>query len=188
MHDIEPYYRWQKFYNSTEDPDSPFYEKEHSEFEFTDAVYNHLIHPQWDYFGSETLYLKIIFINYENGFAIIEFIGEWNDALHNDIMHLKRNIIDYLTGLQINKFLLLGEHVYNFHYSDDAYYEEWFEDIEDGWIVALNFHEHVVAEWKKIGIDFYINFGGLDDFSNWRTLSPHNFCDQVDQFIQRRLQ
>jgi len=43
-------------------------------------------------------------------------------------MHLKRNVIDVLVGERINKFILIGENVLNFHGSDDSYYEEWFED------------------------------------------------------------
>jgi hypothetical protein len=58
-------------------------------------VYDHVIHPQWDNFGS-TLYLKLLFADYDEGYVIIELIGEWNDLLHNDIMFLKRNIIEPL--------------------------------------------------------------------------------------------
>jgi hypothetical protein len=31
--------------------------------------------------GSETLYLKILYADYEAGYVVIEFIGEWNDAI-----------------------------------------------------------------------------------------------------------
>ncbi len=27
--------------------------------------------------------MKVLFADYEHGYSIIEFIGEWNDALHN---------------------------------------------------------------------------------------------------------
>ena len=47
---------------------------------------------QWDDFGSSTLYIKILFADYDGGFAIIELIGEWNDAINNDIMLLKRDM------------------------------------------------------------------------------------------------
>ena len=57
MHDIEPYYSWRHLYIASEDHDSPFYRREYSEFEFTHAIYNYLIHPQWDEIGSSTLYL-----------------------------------------------------------------------------------------------------------------------------------
>ena len=89
MHDIEPHYQWLHLYNSVEDEQSPFFEQEHSEFEFTQTIYNYLIHPQWDGFGSPTLYLKVLFIDYEAGVGIIELIGEWNDLIHNDVMVMK---------------------------------------------------------------------------------------------------
>ena len=38
--------------------------------------------------------LKVIYADYELGYAIIEMIGEWNDAIENDIMTLKRDVID----------------------------------------------------------------------------------------------
>src|SRR5690606_19805 len=126
-----------------EDVRSPFFETEYSEFDFDKQVYNFLLHPQWDSFGSNTLYIKILFVDYEKGYSIIEMIGEWNDAIDNDIMHLKREIIDIMVSEGINKFILLGDNVLNFHASDDCYYEEWFEEIEDGWIAAVNFNAHV---------------------------------------------
>ena len=66
MHDIEPFWNWRHKYTSEEDERSPFFGEEHSEIYFTQAIYNHLIHPQWDNFGSSTLYLKIIFAEYED--------------------------------------------------------------------------------------------------------------------------
>lgn len=188
MHDLEPYYGWDRYYNSVDDEHSPFYGKEHSLFEFTDNIYGYCIHPQWDNIGSETLYLKILYVDYEQGFAIIEMLGEWNDTLHNDIMHLKRNIIDHFLGRGINKFILFGESVFNFHGSDDSYYEEWFEDVEEGWVAALNFHDFVMAEWKKFHIDYFFNFGGNLELPEWRTLTPQQVYFKVNQGIMKRLE
>jgi len=119
MQDIEPFYNWRELYIASEDDRSPFYEREYSEFVYTNTIYNFYIHPQWDDFGSNTLYIKILFADYEQHFAVIEFIGEWNDCLHNDIMLLKREIIDVMIGTGINKFILIGENVLNFHASDE---------------------------------------------------------------------
>ncbi|MCB0738126.1 MAG: hypothetical protein KDC92_11485, partial [Bacteroidetes bacterium] len=80
MHDLEPFYHWRDIYTAENDPDSPFYQREHSEIYYTHAIYNHVIHPQWDEFGSSTLYTKQLFADYDNGFAIFEMMGEWNDA------------------------------------------------------------------------------------------------------------
>jgi len=143
MHDIEPYYHWRHLYIADEDPLSPFFGQTYSEFEFSQAVYNYYIHPQWDEFGSKTLYLKIIYADYEMGFAIIEMIGEWNDAIENDIMTLKREVLEKLMDEGIYKFILIAENVFNFHNGDRDYYEELYEELSDenGWAVMVNMHQ-----------------------------------------------
>lgn len=186
MHTIEPYWNWRNLYTAEEDERSPFYGREYSEVYYTDAIYDHYIHPQWDNIGSSTLFLKILYADYEDGFAVIELIGEWNDTLHNDIMILKRDIIDYLIGEGINKFILIGENVLNFHSSDDCYYEEWFDDIEDGWIALVNFREHVLDDFKSNSIDNYFIFGGqLNDFP-WGTFRPLQLFQKVEQLVNKR--
>ncbi|MFP5471761.1 MAG: hypothetical protein ACLGGV_09205, partial [Bacteroidia bacterium] len=160
MQDLEPYYHWRNLYTAEEDPRSPFFEKEYSEFFYTDKIYNHYIHPQWDSIGSSTLFLKLLYTDYEDGFAIIELIGEWNDLLYNDIMFLKRDFIDFLTHEGISKFILIGENILNFHSSDECYYEEWYEDVEDGWIALLNFRTHVLEDLRRSNIDSYFVLGG----------------------------
>lgn len=187
MHEIEPYFGWLGHYNSVEDENSPFHGKEHSEFEFTENIYGYCIHPQWDFMGSESLYIKVLYANYELGTTIIELIGEWNDAIHNDIMHLKRNVVDDMVINGINKFILIGENVYLFHHSDDSYYEEWFDDVEDGWIVALGFQDQVISDWKQFNLDYYINLGGELDLLNWRTLKPWLVFQKIDTYIHKRL-
>lgn len=187
MHLLEPFYSWRKYYIASDDDRSPFYGRVYSEFEFTNAIYNYLIHPQWDEFGSETLYLKILFIDYEKGFTIIEFLGEWNDTLYNDIMYLKREIIDPLVTNGIDKFILIGENILNFHSSDDSYYEEWFDDIEEGWIVGINFQNHVKNEFINENIDYYIAFSDEYDNLNWRSYSPQKLFDLIHLKMKKRL-
>jgi hypothetical protein len=187
MQDLEPHFRWRDLYRSEDDSRSPFYEREYSEFEYTNQIYNYLLHPQWDEFGSPTLYIKILYADYHDGYAIIEMIGEWNDAVTNDIMYLKRDVIEVLLENGINKFILVGENVLNYHASDDSYYEEWFQEVEDGWIVALNFQEHVLQEFRNANLDYYINFGGDLDSMIWRKYSPMQVFSQIQQTIQRRL-
>ena len=187
MQDIEPYYSWRDLYTSEEDELSPFYGREHSEFEYSNTIYNYFIHPQWDDFGSNTLYLKVLFVDYNLRFAIIELIGEWNDAINNDVMTLKRDLVDDLIVRGINKFILIGENVLNFHASDDCYYQEWFEDVEDGWVAAINFRDHVLEEFSRNNIDYYLVFGGeLNNFP-WRTYNPVQFFNHVEKVINRRL-
>lgn len=187
MHQIEPYWNWRNLYTAEHDEASPFYGREYSEFYFSDHVYNHYIHPQWDSIDSETLFIKILYTDYEEKFTIIECLGEWNDALHNDIMHLKRNVIDVLIDEGINQFILIGENVLTFHSSDDSYYEEWFEDIEEGWIALINFRDHVLQDFSDIGIDQYFVQGGSLNEIAWRTFRPLAFYQKVEQYVQRRI-
>jgi hypothetical protein len=187
MHNIEPHYRWLQIYDPSLDPLSPFDGKEYNYDLYTDTIYGYYIDPAWDFMGSETLYMKILFTDYNSGFAIIEFIGEWNDAIENDIMQLKRNIIDIMLKNGITKYILIGENVFNFHGSDDCYYEEWFEEVEDGWMVAVNFREFIYQEWEKYNLDSYINFGGNLDVDNWRTLSPNQLYEKIKAMISRRI-
>jgi hypothetical protein len=187
MHEIEPFYNWEKYYKAEVDLRSPFFGRQYAE-QYESTIYGYYIHPQWDYIGSETLYVKLLFVDYSRRFAVIELFGEWNDTLHNDIMHLKRVVLDKLVRYGINQFILIGENILNFHGSDDCYYEEWFEDVEeDGWIAAINFRDFVQEEWKKYRIDYYVNFGGGLEVFNWRTLKPALFYEQVRSYIMRRL-
>lgn len=187
MHCIEPYYHWRNLYIASEDDASPFYNRDYSEFEFGNHVYNFYIHPQWDHFGSSTLYIKILYVDYDEGYCIIEMIGEWNDAIENDIMTLKRDVIDEIIACGINKFILIGENVLNFHGSDDCYYEEWIDDIEDGWVALVNFHEHVEREMQNVEIDQYFIMGGKMDELDWRTYLPNQLFDKVNSIVENRL-
>lgn len=187
MHSIEPHFAWRGFYTAENDPNSPFFGKNYSEFTFTNSVYNHYIHPQWDYIGSPTLFMKLLYVNYNLGFCIIELIGEWNDCLNNDIMFFKRNIIDELIYNKINKFIIIGENILNFHYSDDCYYEEWFDDVEDGWISFVNFRPHITDEFTQANIDYYINWGAEFDEIKWRTLKPITLFDLINNKVMKRL-
>lgn len=188
MHQIEPHYLWRDYYISSEDSQSPFFGREYSEFVFSNTIYNFVLHPQWDEFGSKTLYLKILYTDYDERYCIIELIGEWNDALYNDIMLFKREVIDILIENGIKYFILIGENVLNFHYSDDCYYEEWFDEIEEGWIAGVNFHEHVEQEFKYIHLDYYIAFGGQLGEQEWRQMTPENFFKGIRKIMNRRLE
>ena len=187
MHAIEPFYLWRDFYIASEDVASPFYGRDYSEFTFTDQIYNFYIHPQWDSIGSPTMFIKILYVDYDESFAVIEMIGEWNDAIENDIMTLKRDIIEPIMERGINKFILIGENILNFHYSDDCYYEEWFDEVEDGWIALVNFHEHVIKEFEKIHLDSYFVMGGELEEEDWRTMQPFDFYTKISQYVQKRL-
>ncbi|RYY67849.1 MAG: hypothetical protein EOO13_13910 [Chitinophagaceae bacterium] len=186
MQNIEPYYNWRHLYAAEEDSRSPFYGRSYSEFEYSQTLYNFYIHPQWDDFGSRTLYMKIIYVDYDMHFCIIELLGEWNDAIENDIMTLRRDITDHLYAFGISKFIIIGENVLNFHSSDDSYYEEWREQLEDdhGWVVILNFPSQSKHDFIKARLTNYIE---LLDLEQWRTLKPEIIFQAVEYEMSRRL-
>ncbi len=186
MHNIEPFYNWRHIYVADEDPNSPFFGRKYSEFEFTQTVYNYYIHPQWDDFGSRTLYLKILYVDYELNFCIIELLGEWNDAIENDIMELKREVMDILYKQKIYKYILIAENVLNFHSSDKEYYQEWYEEVseENGWIVALNMPAATQQDFKKKKLNYYIE---LMEIIEWRIYKPYHLFKKIDDELMRRL-
>ena len=189
MQELEPFYNWRHLYQAENDERSPFFGIEYSELYYTNTIYNFYIHPQWDEFGSNTLFLKVLYCDYDNQVAIIEFIGEWNDAINNDIMSLKREVIDEMTAEGIIKFILIGENVLNFHASDDSYYEEWWQDVddEDGWIAMINFRQHILEEASTENIDSYINLGGDLNDMEWRKFSPNLLFQEIDEQLKGRL-
>lgn len=186
MHDIEPHFGWRDKYRAEDDAYSPFYGRTYSEFGYTNRVYNYLLHPQWDEFGAETLYLKQLFTDYDEGYVIIEMIGEWNDAVHNDVMHLKREFLDQLIGNGIKYFIIVMEGVLNFHGSDTDYYEEWREEISDagGWVALLNCHDHVMDELEQTRLDDYLNFGKQFNHLTWRPQKPARIYEAVEGLLQ----
>ncbi len=186
MHDIEPYFNWRHLYVSEEDERSPFYGRVYSEFEFTLAIYNYLIHPQWDDFGSRTLYLKVILTDYEEKYVIIELIGEWNDAIENDIMNLKREVADRFMLQGIFKFILITENVLNFHSGDKDYYEEWHEEVQEneGWVVCINMPEQTQYDFRRARLDRYMD---LLDQSDWRIYKPFHLFRLVEAYEKNRL-
>ncbi len=178
MHTIEPFYNWQHIYVSENDEKSPFYGVEHSEFEYSHTIYNFYIHPQWDEFGSRTLYLKILIADYEEAYAIIELIGEWNDAVEADMMVLKRTVLEKLMDEGIFHFIFITENVLNFHSSDAEYYEELYEELKEGngWAVCLNMPESTQYDYIKAHLDTYIP---LLELYEWRTFKPFHLYKKI---------
>lgn len=188
MHLIEPYFQWRNLYISSEDERSPFYGRVNSEFEFENHIYNFVIHPQWDSIGSPTLFLKLLYADYTDQYAVIELIGEWNDAIENDIMRLKRDFLDDLISEGITQFILVAENVLIFHASDDCYYEECADDLEDGWIALINPSASVEAEMTDIGIDQYFFLGGKLNEIEWRNDNPDTIFEKIKAIVNNRLQ
>lgn len=187
MHEIEPHYRWREEYSSNRDKRSPFYGAVYDQFSYTNKIYNYYIHPQWDNIGSETMYVKVTYVEYDQGYAIIELIGEWNDCLHNDIMMLKRNVVDLMLKEDIHKYVILCDNIMNFHASDDAYYEEWYEDVSDegGWIAFVNVRDHVLEEMSQVRLHFYVNLGESLNDMFWQKKTPEHIVIEVEKIISQ---
>ena len=186
MQDIEPYYNWRHIYISEEDRYSPFFGRQYSEFEFSQTVYNYYIHPQWDEFGSRTLYLKVLIADYEEQYAIIELMGEWNDAIENDIMTLKREVLEKFMDRNIYKFILIAENVLNYHSDTRDYYEELYEEVTDekGWVVCLNMPEQTQHDFKKAHLNRFVELMEID---NWRTYKPFHLFRKINNELTARL-
>jgi hypothetical protein len=186
MHNIEPFYNWRHIYTSEEDERSPFFGRAYSEFEYSHTIYNYYIHPQWDDVGSRTLYLKVLIADYEEKYAVIELMGEWNDAIENDIMELKREVIDVFQAEGIFKFVLIAENVLNFHSDGKDYYQEWYEEVtdENGWLVMIEMPEATQHDFKKAKLNQYIE---LYDLPNWRIYKPFHLFKKIDDEFMARL-
>lgn len=190
MQDIKPFHRWEDHYLPYQDTKSPFFGKQKLT---PKIIYNFVLNPLWEDFGSNTLYLKILYADYDQQFAFIELIGEWNDALYNDIMYLKRNVIEKMIDEGICKFILICENVLNFHGSEEDYYEEWAEECRDaaltegGWICLINTFDHVAAELEATKLQFSLHYGRYFNGVNWRMRPPQYVFEAISALIYNQI-
>jgi len=188
LHDIEPYHKWRHFYTAENDERSPFYGRVYSEFQFSQKIYNYFIHPQWDFYGSSTMCMKLLFVDYDKGTCLIELLGEWNDCITNDAMILKRDIADHMMANGIHKFVLFCDNVLNFHTGDDDYYQEWYEDVndEDGWLCLVNVSQHVEEEMNEIRMHHYFLMGDEYNDLPWRGIHPRLVSREIEKIRDGR--
>jgi hypothetical protein len=186
MQELEPFYRWRDLYVTEKDNRSPYFGMRSKKEGYSTTIYNYYIHPDWDSMGSNTLYIKILFADYKKHFAIIELIGEWNDAIENDIMTFRREIIDHLYDFGIFKFILIAENVLNFHSSEADYYEEWYENVSDknGWIVCLNMPEATQHDFRKLKLNYFVE---LKEMPDWRKYMPDGVFTLIDNELKKRI-
>jgi hypothetical protein len=74
-----------------------------------------------------------------------------------------------------------------FQSSDDAYYEEWFDDVEDGWIAFINFREQVIEDFKEARLDYYIAMGEPFEEVTWRRYMPVHLYNKINDWFAKRL-
>ncbi len=190
MHSIQPHSAWRSRYIASEDSRSPFFLNQGAPSNgIYHQMYDYVINPEWDDIGCETLFLKVLFVDYAEGCAIIELIGEWNDALHNDIMEVKRRVIDPMLLEGVQRFVLIGDNLLNLHAGSEEYYAEWAEEVEEegGWVVGLNFRQHVFDELAQARISRYLWSGERFRLSTWRVKDPLSLCQAVEIMVQKRL-
>lgn len=187
MHHVEPHYLWLKYYDSEADERSPFHGVVHNEFFYDRQVYQYLAHPQWDFIGSEGLLVKIIFADYERGYAVIELFGVWNDLLENDYRLLAENCLTYLIDNGINKIVLICENILNVYLDSEDYYEAIQDELGDGWICLIRAREHVQREMQDFSIDQYFFWSEELDELHWRKLTPWQLIGAVDLKMRKLL-
>lgn len=181
MHQLEPFYGWEKHYSNSSDVRSPFYGVTYNEFYYDRQVYQYLAHPQWDEIGSESLLVKILFVDYDQGYAVIELFGVWNDLLLNDYKLLLDQCLEPLLKEGVDKFILIMENVLNIYLDADDYYESFQEENDSGWICMLRAREHVLREMNDHDITQYFFWSEhLDEF-HWRKMKPLELIYRVEE-------
>lgn len=183
LRDIEPFYGWLGIYNHEIDERSPYHGIEHNQFYYDRSINTIPAHPLWDEIGSESLLIKILFADYEQGFAIIELFGEWNDLFENDFKLLAENCFTYLIDHGIQKFILVCENVFHIYLDTDDYYQALAEELEDGWICTLRLRDEIQEEIEQYGISGYFYWSPLLDELPWRRLKPY----QIYQLVENRM-
>jgi len=183
LRNIEPFFGWLAMYSHDRDERSPFHDIEHNQFYFDRSI-NHIpAHPLWDDFGSESLLLKILFVDYDEGYTIIELFGEWNDLFDNDFKLLSENCLSYLLDYGVDKFILVCENVFHIYPETDDYYQAMHESLEEGWMCLLRPRPHVLEEMQQYGIVDYFYLSEKLDEIPWRKQKPH----QLYRFVEARM-
>ncbi len=188
MHEIEPFYGWLSLYSNEDDDNSPFQTAEHGAFSLDKGVYEYLAHPLWDEIGSDGLLVKILYANYDEGYAVVELFGVWNDLIQNDYRLLAEHCLTYLIDAGIDKFILVVENVLNIYLDADDYYEALQEELEGGWISLLRPRAHVVREIEQYDIGQYFFWSEELDELNWRKLKPWELYGLVESKMKKLLQ
>ena len=62
-----------------------------------------------------------------------------------------------------------------------------FRKWRDGWIVPVNFREHVAKEMNRFNLDYYTISGGELSELNWRNFLPQELFKKIDGIIRHRL-
>jgi len=144
-------------------------------------------HPLWDTIGSESLLIKILYAQYDEGYAIIELFGEWNDLYENDYKLLAENCLTYLLDCGINKFILICENVFHAYFETDDYYDALQEELEEGWIALVKPRQTVIEELDAYNLTHYFYQSPLLDNLQWRKLKPFQLFELIESRVTKLL-
>ena len=188
LRDIEPFFGWLPWYNHEVDERSPFHDVEHNLFYYDRSINRIPAHPLWDDMGSESLLLKILFVDYQEGYAIIELFGEWNDLYENDFKILLENCLNCLIDYGVQKFIFICENVFHAYLDADDYYHAAYEELEDGWMTIVRARDCVKEELDQYGISQYFYFNDIIDELPWRKLKPFQLYHLIEGRMQKVLE
>ncbi len=188
LHHIEPFYGWLAWYSHDQDERSPFHEVEHNQFYYDRSINQIPAHPLWDDFGSESLLCKILFADYEKGFAIIELFGEWNDLFDNDFKLFAENCLTYLVDHGIDRFVLICENVFHIYLDQTDYYDAMLDELgESGWMCLLRTRQQVKEDLDEYGVSaFFYQSERLDQIP-WRRLKPAQLFALIESRMPKLL-
>lgn len=187
MFDVEPFYGWHHLYISEEDENSPFYGMVYNAFEFDRYIYTFPAHPLWDTIDSESLLIKVLFVDYSGGYAIIELIGEWNDLFENDFKLFTENCLLAFTAAGIDKFILICENVFNIYLENDEYYNAFQDEIPDGWIALIRARDAVLEEITRYGLSGVFYWTKELDLMSWRKMKPDDIFEKINVSMRKAL-
>ena len=69
--ETEPFSGWVSLYDPIDDENGPFFGIEANHSDYERFIYTFPAHPDWDDFGSESLLIKVLFTDYDQGFTIV---------------------------------------------------------------------------------------------------------------------
>ena len=186
--DIEPYYGWLGYYDPELDTRNPFGLRDaEAPDDAARYLYTFEANPRWESIGSESLLAKVLYANYDEHFAVIELMGEWNDLFENDWRLLTENCLDWMLEQGITQFILLCENVFHIYLDSDDYYEAFAERNADVWVCLLRAREEVLAELERYRLSGYFYWNSQFDDLRWRKMKPWELFAQVKSSMDRLL-
>jgi hypothetical protein len=73
------------------------------------------------------------------------------------ITYKPHRVNNRFTILCINRYIFIGDNIFNFHDSDDCIYQEWIDEVEDNWFVFVTLEEsHAKERRKYIVFNFFL--------------------------------